>query len=129
MSNSQLPGLPLLNDPLAGCIPLAHEPMSAEQAARVAPLLKALAEPARLRLLSIVLSHEGGEACVCDLTPYFDLSQPTISHHLKVLHETGLLDREKRGTWVFYKARPEAMEAMVNLFSAAGAPEPAGAGA
>jgi ArsR family transcriptional regulator len=118
MSKSELP---VLTDPLACCTPLAREPMDAEQAGQVAPLLKALAEPARLRLLSIVLSHEGGEACVCDLTPYFDLSQPTISHHLKVLHESGLLDREKRGTWVFYKARPAAMQALVNLFSAAGA--------
>ena len=98
--------LPLAEDPLACCVPLAHQPMSAEQAAQVAPLLKAIADPARLRLLSLVLSHEGAEACVCDLTPYFDLTQPTISHHLKVLHESGLLDREKRGTWVFYKARP-----------------------
>ena len=62
----------------------------------------------------MVLSHEGGEACVCDLTAAFDLSQPTISHHLKVLHEAGLLDREKRGVWVYYQARPEAMEAMAH---------------
>jgi ArsR family transcriptional regulator len=116
---ARLPELPLADDPLASCIPLAHEPMSAEQAARVAPLLKAIADPARLRLLSIVLSHEGGEACVCDLTPFFDLSQPTVSHHLKVLHENGLLDREKRGTWVFYKARPEAMDALGSLFAPA----------
>ena len=62
--------------------------------------------------MSMVFSHEGGEACVCDLTPAFDLSQPTISHHLKVLHEAGLLDREKRGVWVYYKAKPEAMAAI-----------------
>jgi ArsR family transcriptional regulator len=93
--------------------------MTAGQAAQVAPLLKAIADPARLRLLSIVLSHEGQEACVCDLTPHFDLSQPTISHHLKVLHEAGILDREKRGTWVFYQARPEAMAALASLFSPA----------
>jgi len=108
---------PVLADLLACCIPLAREPMTSAQAVQVAPLLKALADPARLRLLSIVLSHEGGEACVCDLTPHFDLSQPTISHHLKVLHESGLLDREKRATWVFYKARPEAMDALRNLFT------------
>jgi len=112
---------PVLDDVLACCTPLAQEPMSADQAAQVAPLLKAIADPARLRLLSIVLSHEGQEACVCDLTPYFDLSQPTISHHLKVLHETGLLDRERRGTWVFYKARPRAMAALVTLLSPAAA--------
>ena len=109
-------GLPLLTDAFACCTPLAHEPMSSDQSKQVAPLMKALADPARLRLLSIVLSHEGAEACVCDLTPYFDLSQPTISHHLKVLHEAGLLNREKRGTWVFYQARAEAMQALANLF-------------
>jgi ArsR family transcriptional regulator, arsenate/arsenite/antimonite-responsive transcriptional repressor len=105
---------------LACCTPLAREPMSEPDAARVAPLLKALADPVRLRLLSMVLSHEGGEACVCDLNDAFDLSQPTISHHLKVLHEAGLLDREKRGVWVYYQARPEAMTALVALFEVVG---------
>ncbi|WP_435769495.1 metalloregulator ArsR/SmtB family transcription factor [Nocardioides sp. SYSU DS0651] len=109
--------LPLADDPLASCVPLAREPLSVERAAGVVPLLKAIADPARLRLLSLVLSHEGGEACVCDLSPSFDLSQPTISHHLKILHESGLLDREKRGSWVFYKARPEAMAALASLFT------------
>ena len=112
--------LPVLNDPLACCTPLSREPMSEEQANQVAPLLKALADPVRLRLMSMVLSHQGGEACVCDLTPAFDLSQPTISHHLKVLHQSGLLNREKRGVWVYYQARPEAMEAMVKLFAGVG---------
>lgn len=111
--------LPPVEDALACCIPLSQEPMDAEQAAQVAPLLKAIADPARLRLLSIVLSHEGQEACVCDLTPFFELSQPTISHHLKVLHDAGLLDREKRGTWVFYQARPEAMARLGSLFDVA----------
>ncbi len=95
--------------------------MSAEQAEAVAPLLKAIADPVRLRLMSIVLSHEGGEACVCDLTPAFDLSQPTISHHLKVLHEAGLLDRDKRGTWVYYRARAESLQAVSALFATVGA--------
>jgi ArsR family transcriptional regulator len=119
MSNSATANreLPLADDPLACCVPLAREPISTEQAAGVVPMLKAIADPARLRLLSLVLSHEGGEACVCDLLPTFDLSQPTISHHLKVLHESGLLDREKRGTWVFYKARPDAMAALGSLFT------------
>lgn len=119
MSNSATTSreLPLAGDPLTCCVPLAREPISTEQAAGVVPMLKAIADHARLRLLSLVLSHEGGEACVCDLLPYFDLSQPTISHHLKVLHESGLLDREKRGTWVFYKARPAAMAALGDLFT------------
>ena len=104
-------------DGLACCVPLAREPISAEQATGVVGMLKAIADPARLRLLSLVLSHEGGEACVCDLLPHFDLSQPTISHHLKVLHEAGLVNREKRGTWVYYIARPEAMAALGALFA------------
>jgi ArsR family transcriptional regulator len=102
---------------LACCSPLAGEPMSAEQADQVAPLLKALADPVRLRLMSLVLSHEGGEACVCDLNDAFELSQPTISHHLKVLHDVGLMDRDKRGVWVYYQAKPEAMQALMGLFS------------
>ena len=104
-------------DGLACCVPLAREPISAAQATGVAAMLKAIADPARLRLLSLVLSHEGAEACVCDLLPHFDLSQPTISHHLKVLHGAGLLDREKRGTWVYYIARPDAMAALGALFA------------
>ncbi|WP_426243787.1 metalloregulator ArsR/SmtB family transcription factor [Nocardioides sp. LHG3406-4] len=94
---------------VACCSPLAKEPLSAEGAERIAPLLKALADPVRLRLLSLVASHADGEACVCDLNDAFDLSQPTISHHLKVLHEVGLLDRSKRGVWVYYRIRGEAL--------------------
>lgn len=121
MSKSQLSPP---DDALACCTPLAREPMSEEQARQVAPLLRAIADPVRLRLLSMVLSHEGGEACVCDLTPAFDLSQPTISHHLKVLHDAGLVDREKRGVWVYYQARPAAMQAMMGLFATVGAAAP-----
>lgn len=99
-------------DPAACCPPLASEPLSREQAEQVAPLLKALAEPVRLRLMSLVASHPGGEACVCDLAGTFDLSQPTISHHLKVLYESGLLDREKRGVWVYYRARTGALASL-----------------
>ena len=102
---------------VACCQPLTKEPLSSQQAEAIVPLLKALADPVRLRLLSLVASHEDGEACVCDLNDAFDLSQPTISHHLKVLHEAGLLDREKRGVWVYYKARPAAMTAMTSLFA------------
>ena len=99
-------------DTAACCPPLSREPLSAEQAAQVAPLLKALADPVRLRLLSLVASHEGGEACICDLNDAFELSQPTISHHMKVLHEAGLVDRDKRGVWVYYRARTEALASL-----------------
>jgi ArsR family transcriptional regulator len=97
---------------VACCAPLTQGPLSSQQAEQVAPLLKALADPVRLRLMSLVASRDGGEACVCDLTDAFDLSQPTISHHLKVLHEAGLLDREKRGVWVYYRARAEALASL-----------------
>jgi ArsR family transcriptional regulator len=93
----------------ACCSPLLREPMSTDLAERVVPLLKALADPVRLRLVSIVAASEGGEACVCDLNDAFDLSQPTISHHLKVLHDAGLLDRTKRGVWVYYAVRREVL--------------------
>ena len=100
---------------VACCAPLATEPLSADAAERIAPLLKALADPVRLRLLSLVASHGDGEACVCDLNDAFDLSQPTISHHLKVLHEVGLLDRSKRGVWVYYRVRTESLSALSAL--------------
>ncbi len=93
----------------ACCSPLTSQPLSAEQAEQVAPLLKALADPVRLRLLSLVASHEGGEACICDLNAAFELSQPTISHHMKVLHDAGLVDRDKRGVWVYYRVRAQAL--------------------
>jgi ArsR family transcriptional regulator len=99
-------------NPAACCPPLSREPLSRGQAELIAPLLKALADPVRLRLMSLVASHPGGEACVCDLADAFDLSQPTISHHLKVLHESGLLDRDKRGVWVYYRARTEALASL-----------------
>ena len=102
---------------LACSSPLSREPLSQSQAEQIAPLLKALADPVRLRLMSLVASHEGGEACVCDLAAAFDLSQPTISHHLKVLHDAGLLQRTKRGTWVYYRARSEALADLAALIS------------
>jgi ArsR family transcriptional regulator, arsenate/arsenite/antimonite-responsive transcriptional repressor len=99
----------------ACCAPLTSQPLSMEQAEQVAPLLKALADPVRLRLMSLVASHEGGEACICDLTEAFDLSQPTISHHMKVLHDAGLVDRDKRGVWVYYQVRPAGLASLAAL--------------
>jgi len=97
------------------CATLTAQPLSMEQHEQIAPLLKALADPVRLRLLSLVASHEGGEACICDLNEAFELSQPTISHHMKVLHEAGLVDRDKRGVWVYYRIRPQALAALAAL--------------
>ncbi|WP_115788426.1 ArsR/SmtB family transcription factor [Arthrobacter silvisoli] len=100
---------------VACCSPLSREPLSEEAAEQASVVLKALGDPVRLRLMSLVASHEGGEACVCDLNDAFELSQPTISHHLKVLHEVGLLDREKRGVWVYYRARAEVLQNLASL--------------
>ena len=106
----------------ACCSPLAAQPLTMQQAEQVAPLLKALADPVRLRLMSLVASHDGGEACVCELNDAFELSQPTISHHMKVLHDAGLVDRDKRGVWVYYRARTEALAGLGTLI---GSPHPA----
>src|SRR3954466_8092852 len=107
MSKSLLELTPV--ETVACCAPLTKQPLAAEAAERIAPLLKALADPVRLRLLSLVASHADGEACVCDLNDAFDLSQPTISHHLKVLHDAGLVSRSKRGVWVFYRIEAAAL--------------------
>jgi ArsR family transcriptional regulator, arsenate/arsenite/antimonite-responsive transcriptional repressor len=107
--------LPILNDALACCTPLGIEAMNAEQAELVANLLKALSDPIRLRLMSMIAAAD--ETCVCDLTAPFDVSQPTISHHLKVLREAGLVDCERRGTWVWYRARRDALDAVGGLFT------------
>ena len=83
----------------------------------MAAKFKALADPVRLRLLSSVASHAGGEACVCDITPGVEVSQPTISHHLKVLRDAGLLTSERRASWVYYAVVPEALEELSSLLS------------
>jgi ArsR family transcriptional regulator len=109
-----------MSDPsLACCTPLTGTALSIDQAEQVAPLLKALADPVRLRLVSLIAGSTGGEACVCDLNDAFELTQATISHHLKVLHSAGVLDREKRGVWVYYAVRPEALRAVATLFDTA----------
>ncbi|MFI0469224.1 ArsR/SmtB family transcription factor, partial [Saccharopolyspora sp. 5N102] len=86
-----------------------REPLSEEQATELAKVFKAIGEPVRLRLLSLIASHAGGEACVCDLTDAFELSGPTISHHLKVLREAGIVEGDRRGTWIYYRVRPETL--------------------
>ena len=94
----------------ACCAPLKRAPIGPDEAERMAATLKALADPARLRLLSLVASHADQEACVCDLIDPIGLSQPTVSHHLKVLTEAGFLHRSKRGTWAYYRIVPDALE-------------------
>lgn len=99
---------------------LCGDPLSREQADELALAFKALADPVRLRLLSLIASHAGGEACVCDLTGTFDLTGPTISHHLKVLRESGLVTSERRATWVYYRAAPDVLARLSTVLRPAG---------
>ena len=99
----------------ACCAPLVTEPLDQAEAEQLAVTLKALADPARLRLLSIVSASEGQEACVCDLIEPVGLSQPTVSHHLKVLTDAGFLTRSKRGTWAYYRLVPDALSGVADF--------------
>jgi ArsR family transcriptional regulator, arsenate/arsenite/antimonite-responsive transcriptional repressor len=103
----------------ACCAPLLREPITASQAADLSRLLKALADPTRLRLVSMVAAREDGEACVCDLTGPLGLTQPTISHHLKILVDAGIFTRDKRGVWAYYALVPSAMDALSAVLSTA----------
>lgn len=105
--------LPLIQ-PDAGvcCEPLASEPLPEAGAQELALLFRAVADPMRLRLLSMIACHEGGESCVCDLTDAFDVTPPSISYHLKILREAGLISSDRRGTWVYYRVNPDVMARM-----------------
>ena len=110
-------GPPPVVDLAACCTPVTREPMTAESAQQLARTLKAIADPTRLRLLSLVAAHDGGEACVCDLTEPVGLTQPTVSHHLKILVDAGLLTRDKRGVWAYYALLPGALDSVATLIS------------
>lgn len=97
------------------CAPLTSETIDADQAELLARTFKALGDPARVRLVSIIAASEGHEACVCDLIEPLGLSQPTVSHHLKILMEAGFLTRSKRGTWVYYAIVPGALDRLSKL--------------
>ena len=99
------------------CPPLSEAPLTADDADDVAAALRVLADPARLRLLSIIQAQPGGEACVCHLTEPLGLSQPTVSHHLKVLTQAGLLERDQRGRWAYYRVVPEPLAALRALLA------------
>ena len=101
------------------CGPLLRAPLSHDEAEQLASAFKVIADAARLRLLSLIASKPAGEACACELVEPLGLSQPTVSHHLKVLHVAGLLERERRGIWIYYRLVPERLEI---LRTALGAP-------
>jgi ArsR family transcriptional regulator len=103
------------------CASVVEAPLSEADAEALAATLSVLADPARLRLVSMIASQADAEACVCNLTAPVGLSQPTVSHHLKRLHEAGILDREQRGRWVYYSIRPGALDRVASVFSTGGA--------
>ncbi|MFD3422714.1 ArsR/SmtB family transcription factor [Streptomyces decoyicus] len=126
MSNQELEVVGQTDQDDACCPGLLSAPLDEGQAVELAKVFKALGDPVRLRLLSMIASRAGGEVCVCDLTPAFDLSQPTISHHLKLLRQAGLIDCERRGTWVYYWLLPEMTDRLAGiLMRPAGEPLPA----
>lgn len=107
-----------IRDVAACCSPITEDSLGARQAQDLARAFKALADPARLRLLSLVAAADDGEACVCDLTAPLSLSQPTVSHHLKILVDAGFLTRSKRGTWAYYRLVPGALDALSGVITA-----------
>ncbi|MET7272883.1 metalloregulator ArsR/SmtB family transcription factor [Streptomyces flaveolus] len=117
MSNQEWVILGQTEESGACCPGLLTAPLDEDQAVELAKVFKALGDPVRLRLLSMIASRAGGEVCVCDLTPAFDLSQPTISHHLKLLRQAGLIDCERRGTWVYYWLVPEMTDRLASILT------------
>jgi ArsR family transcriptional regulator len=104
------------NQITVGCCPaLGAAALGEPHAIELATMFKALGDPVRLRLLSLIASHPGGEACVCEISGTFDVSQPTISHHLKLLRSAGLLNCERRGTWVYYWVIPSALQQLSSV--------------
>ncbi|WNZ07778.1 metalloregulator ArsR/SmtB family transcription factor [Streptomyces sp. 11x1] len=120
-------GIAVIGQDAACCPGLSAAPLDEDQAADLAKIFKALGDPVRPRLMSMIASRgEGGEVCVCELTPAFDLSQPTISHHLKLLRQAGLIDCERRGTWVYYWVLPNVLDRLAAFLTTT---RPAGAAA
>jgi ArsR family transcriptional regulator, arsenate/arsenite/antimonite-responsive transcriptional repressor len=99
------------------CTPLSAAPLAGPDAERLARVLKAVADPARLQLLSMVAAEQGGEACICDLTGPVGLTQPTVSHHMKVLVDAALLTRQQRGKWAYYRLVPGALEQLAGALT------------
>ena len=112
--NVATPAGPVLELPVLDladcCAPLRREPIDAEGSVTLAEEFKALADPVRLQLLNLIATADTGEACACDLVDPVGKSQPTVSHHLKVLREAGLIEGEKRGTWVWYSVVPSRLD-------------------
>lgn len=104
-------------DLAACCSPLTGGVLDSAAAERLASVFKALADPARVKLVSLIAASEGGEACICDLTEPLGLRQPTVSHHMKVLVDSGLVSRDQRGKWAYYRVNSEALDSIATAVS------------
>jgi ArsR family transcriptional regulator len=102
----------LTNEPEACCTPMTGSVLDIEAATRLSTMFKALGDPTRVRLLALIAAHEGGEACICDLTEPVGLSQGTVSHHMKLLADAGLVSREQRGKWAYYRVETETLTSL-----------------
>jgi ArsR family transcriptional regulator len=109
--------LAVLNDLDACCTPVTGSVLDPDSATRLAGMFKALGDPTRVRLLSLIAAHEGGEACICDLTEPVGLSQGTVSHHMKLLSEAGLVSREQRGKWAYYRVEAATLASLSSALS------------
>jgi len=109
--------LKLVESVAASCPPLSAGALDGGEAEALAAALKVLADPARLRLLSLIQAQPAGEACVCHLTEPLGLTQPTVSHHLKVLRDAGLVEREQRGSWAYFRVAPDRLRALSALLA------------
>jgi ArsR family transcriptional regulator len=118
--------LPVVESTSSCCTPMVREPLNPEGAADMARAFKVLGDPVRLRVLSLIAARRGGEVCVCEITDAFDLTGPTISYHLRQLREAGLVDCQRRATWVYYWIMPERLAALSRFLDpsdvAAGSP-------
>ncbi|WP_280445637.1 ArsR/SmtB family transcription factor [Nocardia brasiliensis] len=121
MSKSEL-SLTMVASPSCEATPVSRQPLAAAAAIELAAQFKALADPVRLRVLSAIASRAGGEACVCDVSEGIDVTQPTISHHLKVLREAGLLTSERRASWVYYRVVPQALHHLSQVLATEAGP-------
>lgn len=106
--------LPVIDDLAACCSPVTGGVIDVGAAERLARIFKSLGDPTRVRLLSLISAHSDGEACVCDLTDPVGLSQPTVSHHLKQLVDAGLITRDQRGRWSYYRVVQPALDALAD---------------
>jgi ArsR family transcriptional regulator len=123
--SGQRQALPVIEPSTACCPPMVIEALTPDGAVEMARMFKALGDPVRLRVLSLIAARKGGEVCVCEITDAFNLTGPTISYHLRLLREAGLVDCQRRATWVYYWIVPEKLAGLAQFLDPSDVPAPA----